>query len=117
MTYDELKSIVEKNGFVIDILTKSNRVLYISSNSHYFCNYLDNVVAVVRFFDYTSDMFRITFYPKIDVTEYGLKTNDDKSIEISEYKMIDEELKTINEDIKKAIVSYKLRMINKDFEK
>ena len=82
MTYEELLSILEKNGFCCEELTKTKRCLYMYSKSALVNNTNSrNVLAVLDFDDYEPNLQEIQFYSKFYITKNGIATSDTRTVD------------------------------------
>lgn len=120
MTYEELISILEKNGFYCEELTKSNRMLYVYSNSA-LVNNTDNrnVLAVLDFNNVEPKLQEIQFYSKFYITKNGIATEDTSTVEWVDNKItpekIDKKFQKMSLRIKTLAERAKLSRIKKDF--
>lgn|SRR5574344_106645 len=120
MTYEELLSILEKNGFYCEELTKSNRMLYVYSNSALVNNTNSRNVLAVLEFDYKeSKLKEIQFYTQFYITKNGIATSDKGTVYWEDNKItpekIDKKLQKMLLRIKTLAERAKLSRIKDDF--
>lgn len=120
MTYEETLHILEKNGFYCEELTKSNRMLYVYSNSALVNNTNSrNVLAVLEFNYKESKLKEIQFYSKFYITKNGIATSDTGTVYWEDNKItpekIDKKLQKMLLSIKTLAERAKLSRIKKDF--
>lgn len=120
MTYEELLPILEKNGFYCEELTKSNRMLYVYSNSALVNNTNSrNVLAVLEFNYKESNLEEIQFYSKFYITKNGIATSDTGTVYWEDNKItpekIDKKLQKMLLSIKTLAERAKLSRIKDDF--
>ena len=124
MTYDEIKEIVNKNGFIIEDLQEySNRpTRYRSCHIRYESDIFssvnsDDVWCTVIFYPKSDEVCKIQFYPKIiDSNGYlafspGL-INIDENVTLTKFNKI---CISISKKIKEASIKRKIKDIKKDF--
>ena len=120
MTYEELLPILEKNGFYCEELTKSNRMLYVYSNSALVNNTNSrNVLAVLEFNYKESNLEEIQFYSKFYITKNGIATEDTVTVDWEDNKITPEKVykkfQKMSLRIKTLAERAKLARIKKDF--
>ena len=121
MTYEELLPILEKNGVYSEELTKSNRMLYVYSNSALVNNTNSrNVLAVLEFNYKESNLEEIQFYSKFYITKYGIATSDTGTVYWEDNKITPEKVykkfQKMLLSIKTLAERAKLAKIKKDFQ-
>lgn len=124
MTYDELLSILEKNGLYCEKLTKKIRCLYVYSKSA-LTNNTDNrnVLAVISYNYYDTKLKEIQFYSKFYITKYGIVTADEVTVDWADNEMyneitpekIDKKFQKMSLRIKTLEERAKLKRIKSDF--
>ena len=124
MTYEELLPILEKNGFYCEELTKSNRMLYVYSNSALVNNTNSRNVLAVLEFDYKeSKLKEIQFYTQFYITKNGIATSDTGTVDWEDDEFhnkiipekIDKKLQKMSLRIKTLAERAKLSRIKDDF--
>ena len=120
MTYEELLSILEKNGFYCEELTKSNRMLYVYSNSALVNNTNSRNVLAVLEFDYKeSKLKEIQFYTQFYITNDGIATEDTSTVDWKDNEITPEKVykkfQKMSLRIKTLAERAKLARIKKDF--
>lgn len=124
MTYEELLPILENNGFYTEKLTKTNRCLYVYSKSA-LTNNTDNrnVLAVISYNYYDTKLKEIQFYSKFYITNDGIATADEVTVDWVDDEMyneitpekIDKKLQKMSLRIKTLAERAKLKRIKSDF--
>lgn len=124
MTYEELLPILEKNGFYCEELTKTNRMLYVYSNSALVKNTNNRNVLAVLDFNYDEPKLKeIQFYSKFYITKDGIATADEVTVDWVDDEMyneitpekIDKKFQKMSLRIKTLAERAKLKRIKKDF--
>lgn len=124
MTYEELLPILENNGFYCEELTKSNRMLYVYSNSALVNNTNSrNVLAVLDFNNNKPKLEEIQFYSKFYITKDGIATADEVTVDWADDEMyneitpekIDKKFQKMSLRIKTLAERAKLKRIKSDF--
>lgn len=120
MTYDELLHILENNGFYCEELTKTNRMLYVYSNSALVKNTNNSNVLAVLDFNYDEPKLKeIQFYSKFYITKDGIATSDTGTVYCEDNKItpekIDKKFQKMSLRIKTLAERAKLKRIKSDF--
>lgn len=120
MTYEELLSILEKNGLYCEKLTKKIRWLYVYSNSALVNDTNNkNVLAVLAFNYDEPKLEEIEFYSKFYITKNGIATADTVTVDWKDNEIIpekvDKKLQKMTLRIKTLAERAKLARIKKDF--
>lgn len=124
MTYEELLPILEKNGFYCEELTKTNRMLYVYSNSALVKNTDNsNGLAVLDFNNNKPKLEEIQFYSKFYITKDGIVTADEVTVDWADDEMyneitpekIDKKFQKMSLRIKTLAERAKLKRIKSDF--
>ena len=121
MTYEELLSILEKNGLYCEKLTKKIRWLYVYSNSALVNDTNNkNVLAVLAFNYDEPKLEEIEFYSKFYITKNGIATADTVTVDWKDNEIIpekvDKKLQKMTLRIKTLAERAKLARIKKDFQ-
>lgn len=124
MTYEELLPILERYGFYSEVLTKTDRCLYVYSKSA-FANNTDNrnVLAVLSFNDDEPKLEEIQFYSQFYITKDGIATADTITVDWADdgfyneitLEKVDKKFKQMALRIKTLAERAKLRRIKADF--
>lgn len=120
MTYEETLHILEKNGVYSEELTKSNRMLYVYSNSALVNNTNSrNVLAILEFNDKEPKLQEIQFYSKFYITKNGIATEDTSTVDWEGNEITPEKVykkfQKMSLRIKTLAERAKLAKIKKDF--
>lgn len=120
MTYEETLHILEKNGVYSEELTKSNRMLYVYSNSALVNNTNSrNVLAILEFNDKEPKLQEIQFYSKFYITKNGIATEDTSTVDWKDNEITPEKVykkfQKMSLRIKTLAERAKLAKIKKDF--
>ena len=120
MTYEETLHILEKNGVYSEELTKSNRMLYVYSNSASMKNTDNrNVLAILEFNYKETKLEEIKFYTKFYITKYGIATADEVTVDWEDNEITPEKVykkfQKMSLRIKTLAERAKLAKIKKDF--
>lgn len=121
MTYEELLSILEKNGLYCEKLTKKIRCLYVYSNSALVNDTNNkNVLAVLAFNYDEPKLEEIEFYTKFYNTKNGIATADTVTVDWADNEItpekIDKKLQKMTLRIKTLAERAKLARIKNDFQ-
>ena len=124
MTYDEIKEIVNKYGFIIgDLQEYSNRPTQYSSchiryeSDIFSSDNSDDVWCTVVFYPKSDEVRKIQFYPKIIVSNGYLAfspelINIDENVTLTKFK---KKCISISKKIKEAYIKRKIKDIEKEF--
>lgn len=124
MTYEELLPILENNGFYCEELTKTNRMLYVYSNSALVKNTNNRNVLAVLDFNYDEPKLKeIQFYTQFYITKNGIATSDTGTVDWVDDEMyneitpekIDKKFQKMSLRIKTLAERAKLKRIKSDF--
>lgn len=124
MTYDEIKQIVNKNGFILeDLQNYSNsptkyRSCHIRYESDIFSSVnADDVWCTVIFYPKSDEVRKIQFYPEI-IDSNGYLSFSPELIDIDENVTLtkfNRKCISISKKIKEASIKRKIKDIDKDF--
>ena len=124
MTYEELLPILERYGFYSEVLTKSDRCLYVYSRSA-LANTDDNrnVLAVLSFNDDEPKLEEIQFYSQFYITKNGIATSNTITVDWADdgfyneitTEKVDKKFKQMSFRLKTLAEKAKLNRIKADF--